>query len=161
MPAGARGLAVAEARSGQMPAATEVVQEPTLPDDTLTVLYDGACPLCQREIGHLRGLAQRQGDRALCFVDISGDVAPEGLPAADRAALLARFHVQRSDGSRLNGAAAFVALWARLPGWRWLARLARAPGMLPLLEWLYRGFLRVRPALQAMVRRRESARPPA
>lgn len=131
------------------------------PDDTLTVLYDGACPLCQREIGHLRGLAQRQGDRGLCFVDIRGDVAPEGLSAADRAALLARFHVQRSDGSRLDGAAAFVALWARLPGWRWIARLARAPGMLRLLEWLYRGFLRVRPALQAMVRRWESTRPPA
>jgi predicted DCC family thiol-disulfide oxidoreductase YuxK len=125
-------------------------------DDTLTVLYDGACPLCRREIAHVRGLAQRRPDSALCFVDISGD-AGDAVAAADRKVLLARFHVQRADGSRLDGAAAFVAMWGRLPGWRWLARLARLPGVLVLLEWAYRGFLRVRPALQAAARRRQTA----
>ena len=125
------------------------------------MLYDGACPLCQREISHLRGLAQRQDGSALCFVDIRGGDDAVALPPAERAALLARFHVQRSDGSRLDGAAAFVAMWARLPGWRWLARVARWPGVLRLLEWLYRGFLRVRPALQAVARWQASARPPA
>ncbi len=122
------------------------------PDDTLTVLYDGACPLCRREIAHAQGLAQRQGDSGLCFVDISADPACD---AAERAALLARFHVQRGDGSRLDGAAAFVAMWQRLPGWRWLARLAQLPGVLPLLELGYRGFLHLRPALQALARRFE------
>lgn len=120
--------------------------------DTLTVLYDGGCPLCRREIAHMQGLAQRQGDAGLCFVDISADTACD---AAEREALLARFHVQRGDGTRLDGAAAFVALWQRLPGWRWLARLARLPGALPLLERAYRGFLRVRPALQRLARRAE------
>lgn len=121
-------------------------------DDTLTVLYDGGCPLCRREIAHAQGLAQRQGDSGLCFVDISAD---DARSANERAALLARFHVQRSDGTRLDGAAAFVAMWQRLPGWRWLARLARLPGVLPMLEAAYRGFLRVRPALQALARRWE------
>lgn len=128
---------------------------PPEPSDTLTVLYDGACPLCRREIAHVQGLAQRQGDSALCFVDISRD--QEVACADERAALLARFHVQRADGSRLNGAAAFVAMWGRLPGWRWLARLARLPGVLGLLELAYRGFLRLRPALQALARRCEPA----
>lgn len=118
----------------------------------LTVLYDGACPLCQREIAHVRRLAQREGDSALCFVDISRE---ENAPttAVDRAALLARFHVQRADGSYLDGAAAFVEMWRRLPGWRWLGRLARLPGLLWLLERAYRAFLRVRPLLQAAARR--------
>jgi demethoxyubiquinone hydroxylase (CLK1/Coq7/Cat5 family) len=120
--------------------------------DTLTVLYDGGCPLCRREIAHVQGLAQRQGDAGLCFVDISTDTAHD---TAEREALLARFHVQRGDGTRLDGAAAFVAMWQRLPGWRWLARLARLPGVLPLLEAAYRGFLRVRPALQRLARRAE------
>lgn len=121
-------------------------------DDTLTVLYDGGCPLCRREIAHVQGLAQRQGDAGLCFVDISADAA---CVADERAALLARFHVQRGDGTRLDGAAAFVAMWQRLPGWRWLARLARLPGAMPLLEAGYRGFLRVRPAMQQLARRWE------
>ena len=120
--------------------------------DTLTVLYDGGCPLCRREIAHVQGLAQRQGDAGLCFVDISADAACD---TAERAALMARFHVQRGDGTRLDGAAAFVAMWHRLPGWRWLARAARLPGALPLLEAAYRGFLRVRPALQRAAQRWE------
>ena len=128
------------------------ITTPCPPKETLTVLYDGACPLCQREIAHVRGLAQRQGDSALCFVDIS---KAGNTSDAERAALLARFHVQRADGSRLDGAAAFVEMWSRLPGWRWLARLARLPGMMVLLEWAYRGFLRVRPMMQAAVRRRD------
>lgn len=119
--------------------------------EVLTVLYDGACPLCRREIAHVQGLASQRADSALCFLDVSA--AEATLTPDERARLLARFHVQRADGSRLDGAAAFVAMWARLPGWRWLARLARLPGVLPLLEMAYRGFLRVRPRLQALARR--------
>ncbi len=124
--------------------------------DTLTVLYDGACPLCRREIAHVKGLAERQSDSSLCFVDISREAKGDTRPAAERAALLARFHVQRADGSRIDGAAAFVAMWRRLPGWRWLARLARLPGVLPLLELAYRGFLVVRPLLQRIARRQDN-----
>lgn len=122
--------------------------------EALTVLYDGACPLCRREIEHVQGLAAQRPDSALCFVDVSAAHSP--VPPQERARLLARFHVQRADGSRLDGAAAFVAMWARLPGWRWLARVARLPGALPVLELAYRGFLRVRPRLQALARRAES-----
>lgn len=125
---------------------------PTTPSDTLQVLYDGDCPQCLREIAHVKGLAERQGGSGLCFVDISSAGADLAL-AADRAQLLARFHVQHADGSRLNGAPAFVAMWSRLPGWRHLARLARLPGVTPLLELAYCGFLRVRPRLQVLARR--------
>lgn len=129
-------------------------QPTTTARETLTVLYDGGCPLCRREIAHVQGLA-KEGS-ALCFVDISS--TSNAIPvtdrfASDRQVLLARFHVQREDGSRLDGAAAFVAMWTRLPGWRWVARLAQLPGALPLLEVAYRGFLRVRPAMQAVARR--------
>ncbi len=123
--------------------------------ETLTVLYDGACPLCRREIAHVKGLAQRRTDSGLCFLDISQQAEDTAALAGDRAALLARFHVQRADGSRLDGAAAFVAMWNRLPGWRWLARLARLPGMITLLEAAYRVFLKLRPLLQGLARRLE------
>jgi ubiquinone biosynthesis monooxygenase Coq7 len=109
--------------------------KPPVETDTLTVLYKGGCSLCHREIVHVRGLAQRRGDAMLCFVDIGADAARD---AAERAALLARFHVQRADGTRLDGAAPFVAMWQRLPGWRWLARLSRLPGALPVQQRLAR-----------------------
>ena len=110
----------------------------------LTVLYDGACPLCRREIGIYRNL---QSDTPVCFADVSDAAVP--LPArATRQQLLARFHVQRHDGELLSGAQAFLALWSVLPGWRWLALAGRLPGAVWLMERAYRLFLCGRPALQ-------------
>lgn len=124
----------------------------TDPRKPLTVLYDGACPLCRREISLYRGLQPRA---PLCFADVS-DPAVAPPPATTRAQLLARFHVRHADGRLESGAAAFVALWQRLPGWRWAAQAARMPGVLWLLERAYRGFLPLRPALQAGARRWEA-----
>jgi demethoxyubiquinone hydroxylase (CLK1/Coq7/Cat5 family) len=112
--------------------------------DTLTVLYDGACPLCRREISLYRGLPASQ---PLAFLDVS-DSSAALPPGTDRARLLARFHVLRPDGTLADGASGFVALWAALPGWRWLAKLAALPGVTPAMEWGYRAFLRLRPAMQ-------------
>ncbi len=108
------------------------------------MLYDGACPLCRREIALYRGLTAA---RPLAFVDVSNPSAALP-PGADRARLLARFHVLRADGSMADGARGFVALWAALPGWRWLARLAAVPGVTSLMELAYRVFLHLRPAMQ-------------
>ena len=127
----------------------------TTSPETLTVLYDGGCPLCRREIAHVKGLAERRSDSSLCFVDISSGSDHDNTFTAERSTLLARFHVQRADGSRLDGAQAFVAMWSRLPGWRYLALMARLPGMLALMEFAYRGFLKLRPMLQKIVRRLE------
>ena len=110
----------------------------------LTVLYDGACPLCRREIGVYRGL---QPNTPVCFADVSDTAQP--LPSGTtRERLLARFHVRDSDGRLLSGAQAFLALWAALPGWRWLALVGRVPGAAWVMERVYRLFLRVRPPLQ-------------
>ena len=117
----------------------------------LTVLYDGSCPLCRREISLYRGLSASE---PLSFQDVSHPA--RALPAGTQAgALMARFHVQHADGRLESGARAFIALWALLPGWRWLARLGRLPGMAQTMEWAYLGFLRVRPALQALARARQ------
>jgi predicted DCC family thiol-disulfide oxidoreductase YuxK len=108
------------------------------------VLYDGACPLCRREIGVYRGL---RPNTSVCFADVS-DPASQLPIGTTREQLLARFHVRDSDGQLLSGAQAFLALWAALPGWRWLALVSRLPGAAWAMERLYRVFLRWRPALQ-------------
>ena len=114
----------------------------------VTVLYDGACPLCRREIGVYRGLDPLA---SVAWRDVSAPdtILPEG---GQRDLYLARFHVQTGDGKVLSGAAAFVALWSVLPGWRWLGRFGRLPGMLPILEGTYRVFLKIRPHLQHLAR---------
>lgn len=117
------------------------------PPDGLTVLYDGACPLCRREIGVYRGLTP---ELPVEFLDIS-DPAVAPPAGGSREDLLRRFHVRHADGRLESGALAFIALWERLPYWRWLARLGRLPGIAALMEVAYRGFLRARPALQRWV----------
>jgi predicted DCC family thiol-disulfide oxidoreductase YuxK len=112
----------------------------------LQVWYDGACPLCQREIALMRRLDRRG---AIAFIDVA---SPEATCPLDRTALLARFHA-REDGQMLSGAAAFAAMWRAIPVLRPLGLAARSPGVLWLLERVYRGFLRGRPALQRWVRR--------
>lgn len=118
--------------------------DPDAPAPTVTVLYDGACPLCRREIGLYRGL---QPTTPVCFTDLSDGLLPLP-PDATREQLLARFHVRSADGQLLGGSQAFLALWAVLPGWRWLARVGRVPGAAWLMERVYRLFLRARPILQ-------------
>jgi demethoxyubiquinone hydroxylase (CLK1/Coq7/Cat5 family) len=116
----------------------------------LLVLYDGACPLCAREIAHYAGLSPVA---PVHFRDVAA--APEGDLGCgiERDIALARMHVVEPDGTVRSGARAFIALWKRMPGWRWLGRLASVPPMPWLLEIAYRAFLRVRPALQARARR--------
>ena len=112
---------------------------------SLTVWYDGDCPICIAEIGLLRRLDRAS---AIEFVDLS---LPDGCPT-DREARLARLHAQVRGGPMVAGAAAFVAMWRVLPALRPLAVLASPPPVLWLLERQYGLFLRLRPALQAMVR---------
>ena len=122
----------------------------------LTVLYDGACPLCRREIGIYRGL---RPNSPVCFADVSDSAQPLP-PDTTRQELLARFHVRSSDGQLLSGAQAFLALWAALPGWRWLALAGRLPVAAWAMERTYRLFLRWRPSLQRLVSRLERRAPP-
>lgn len=124
--------------------------------DGLTVMFDGSCPLCRREIGLYQSLASLQPVQWLDVSELHSDLAP-----AEQARLLARFHVRQADGRMLSGAAAFVSLWLAMPGWRWLGRFGRLPGVTPVLEWAYVHFLRFRPQLQQWVRAAELAHLPA
>lgn len=117
----------------------------TMNDGRLKVWYDGACPLCQREIALMRKLDR---DDAINFVDVSENGDPN-CPI-DQADLLARFHAEE-DGKVLSGAAAFAAMWRAIPSMRFLGQIARNKMVLSVLERLYIVFLRVRPSLQKLV----------
>ncbi|MGB3795104.1 MAG: DUF393 domain-containing protein [Alteraurantiacibacter sp.] len=120
----------------------------------VTVWFDGACPLCRREIAGLRKLDRRE---AIDFVDISSGLSegePQGCPVSSED-LSARFHAREGD-RLLSGAAAFAAMWRAIPILRPMGEIARIPPVLWVLERLYRRFLIIRPYLQIMLVRRDA-----
>jgi predicted DCC family thiol-disulfide oxidoreductase YuxK len=119
------------------------------PMATLSIWFDGACPLCRREIALMRRLDRA---KAIQFID----VALEGTACpVNRSELLARFHALE-DGRMLSGAAAFAAMWRAIPVLRPIGLIARDPRVLAMLRWLYGCFLQVRPRLQRLVRKLEN-----
>lgn len=110
----------------------------------ITVFFDGACPLCIREIGLLRRLDKRE---RIAFQDVSPPDAAEFCPISQEI-LLARFHVQRADGKIVDGAEAFTEAYAQIPWFSWLRPVGRFPPSRAILNAIYSVFLKVRPALQ-------------
>lgn len=100
-------------------------------DKDTRILYNDTCPLCRFEIDHYRAAATR--DSAPLRFDPLKDAALWGL-TEDQAAR--RLHVMQ-DGRLLSGLAAFRAIWATLPRWRWLARVTGWPVIRPVVTVLY------------------------
>ena len=115
----------------------------------LTVYFDGACPLCTVEINHY---AKQAGADGIAFIDVSREEAETGQDLSVETARR-RFHIRKSDGTLLSGARGFVEIWQVLPRWGWAARLARIPGVVPVLELGYLLFLPIRPVLSRLAAR--------
>lgn len=101
-----------------------------------TVLYNGACPVCRREIEHYRGLDRSSSD-ALEFADISGPHPVLREVTLSEDAAKRRLHVIDGDGQLLSGIPAFAAIWTHLPRYRWLSVLSGWPVFRSLLPWIY------------------------
>jgi len=113
----------------------------------LTVYYDGACPVCSREISFYR---QCSGAEALTWVDASQSVQREVAPGLTKDAALSRFHVATETGELIKGGEAFALLWTAIPRFRMLGRVF---GLWPLrsaLNLVYDLFLKLRPWLKAV-----------
>jgi predicted DCC family thiol-disulfide oxidoreductase YuxK len=113
----------------------------TLDQTSATVYFDGACPVCSREIEMYR---RQPGADAVQWVNVAQCEAPALGAGLTRAAAMARLHVRRADGSLVSGARAFTELWRALPRWAWAGRLLGSGPGLWLLEGSYRVFLVVR-----------------
>lgn len=122
--------------------------------ETPLVVYNGGCPICAREIEAYRRLARRSGI-ALGFLDASRPEVPLAGLGLDPDRAARRLHLVEG-GRLLAGVDAFAALWARLPGWRLLARLVRLPAVRPVALLVYEGILA--PLLYRWHRRRLSRR---
>ena len=114
---------------------------------TLTVYFDGACPVCSVEIAHYR---RQPGAQACEWVDAAACADAELGPGLTRVAALRRFHVRRADGQLVDGMRGFATLWQVLPRTAWLGRLAAFGPMPWLLDAAYGVFLALRPLWRKM-----------
>ncbi len=107
----------------------------------LTVYFDGACPVCSREIAMYR---RQDGASSIGWVDVT--TCDASMLGADltRASALARLHVRTADGELASGALAFATLWRNIPKTAFLGRLASHRPLLAILEAGYRVLLVVR-----------------
>lgn len=117
------------------------MDNPQLQSERCTVYYDGACPLCSREIAIYQ---KWNGGEQMNWVDASR-CAPEQLGEnLTREQALARLHCRDEAGKLVDGAEAFVEIWSRLSGLSYLTPLLSNKLVLRLLERCYRVFLSVR-----------------
>ena len=117
------------------------------PTDSLTVYYDGACPLCRREINLYRKM---NGAEDISWAKADTDELGPGLTPQ---LAQKRFHVRTGDGQLKSGSAAFAKLWIAIPSLSWLGIFTALPGIRHLADVLYSGFLVIRPAIQKMMPR--------
>ncbi len=110
----------------------------------VTVFFDGACPMCVKEIALLRRLDRKR--QRIAFEDVSPPDAVPSCPISQEI-LLARFHACKRDGQIVNGAQAFTEAWSCIPAFIWLRPLGRFPITRAGLNLLYGAFLKVRPVL--------------
>jgi predicted DCC family thiol-disulfide oxidoreductase YuxK len=111
--------------------------------ETLTIYFDGQCPLCLAEIHVLRA---RNSRGLLQFVDVTAQDYRESSHGISCDAALANIHARLGDHTLLRGPAVFAEAYRRadlrLGTWLFSRR-----GLQPLLAFAYRAFARHRHAI--------------
>lgn len=125
----------------------------------IKLLYDGACPLCLREVNALRQRDRGQGQ--VVFVDIAADdYSPAAHGGVDFATAMGRIHAVLPDGSVIKNVEVFRRIYAIL-GLGWVYAPTRWPMIGPVVDWLYgiwadwRLALTGRPSLSTLVAQRQ------
>ena len=99
----------------------------------LTLLYDGGCPLCVREVTFLR---RKDRNHCIRFIDVDApDYAPEDWSGISYRQAMARIHAIQSDGTVLTDVAVVREAY-RLIGLGWLYAPTRWPVIGPAADVL-------------------------
>ena len=109
-----------------------------------TVYFDGLCRACSMEIEHYR---KQKGSERIEFVDIMNPAFDAETHGLDPRKVHKVMHVRSSDGVLHEGVDAFRAIWAELPRYRFMTKVADSRAVRPLLEAGYRFFVVIRPYL--------------
>ena len=111
-----------------------------------TLLYDGGCPLCRREVTFLAQRDQaRHGEQPrLAFVDIDqADYDPEAHQGVSYAEAMGRIHGIEANGAIVRDLAVFRRAYEEI-GLGWLYAPTRWPVVGGLADWAYGLWARLR-----------------
>ncbi len=116
----------------------------------VSLFWDGACPLCRREIQYYKWL---DTEKRVDWVDIQTQperLAVHGVPLE---VALARIHGTDRRGTLVQGVPAFLAVWEVLPYWNVLPPIVRTfPFAMPLVDAAYSWWAKRRPGISNRVR---------
>ncbi|GAB4533598.1 MAG: DUF393 domain-containing protein [Haliangiales bacterium] len=122
--------------------AAEAAQPPHTPATwQVEVFYDGACPLCMREIAML--MRRDRTHQRIRFTDISAAEFSAASYGKPRRAFIDRIQGRLPDGTWIEGVEVFRRLYSAV-GFAWLIPLTRLPIIRHLLDAAYRVFARNR-----------------
>jgi len=107
----------------------------------ITVLFDGECPLCAREVALLRRLDRERG--RIGFADIAAPGFDAARYGRSHAELMARIHAVVADGRLVEGVEVFRRAYAAV-GLGWALAWTDWPGLRSLADAGYRWFARNR-----------------
>lgn len=103
--------------------------------EVLTLLYDGECPLCVKEVNMLRRRSDERGG-TLGFIDIA-DLGYEELGVGvDYETAMGKIHAVRPDGSIVVGVQVFRDAYEAV-GLGWVYTVLRVPGAPWLADKVY------------------------
>jgi predicted DCC family thiol-disulfide oxidoreductase YuxK len=101
----------------------------------IKLLYDGACPLCVREVNFLR--KKDAGRGRVAFVDIAEDnYNAEANGGVDFATAMGRIHAVLPDGTVIKNVEVFRRVYEIL-GMGWIYAATKWPVIGPLVDWIY------------------------
>ena len=105
------------------------------PSWQIKLLYDGACPLCVREVNFLQKRDAGQG--LVAFMDVA-DLAydPELHGGIDFEAAMGRIHAVLPDGSTMVGVPVFRKVYEVL-GMGWVYAITKLPIIGPIADFVY------------------------
>lgn len=107
-------------------------------------MYDGECSVCRGAVDWIR---DRSAPGGFAFLSFHSAEMEKRFPLLDREACRQAAHLVLPDGTVLAGEQAAGEVFARIPGYGWIATLLRLPGARFLSGVFYRWFARRRHAI--------------
>ena len=107
----------------------------------ITILYDGACGLCSKEINYYRRIAPKG---VFDWQDVTVSTAAldqQGIGLTDA---LMQLHAVDDDGHLHQGVDAFILMWKRIGQWKWLGHFVGLPIIKQIAQVLYGHFCKWR-----------------